>query len=64
MTKLRTFQKQFINAVENPRYGTVAISGPRSLGNDVHRGPCPHQVPDAGRCAPPAGERIGNYIPV
>ena len=32
MTKLRTFQKQFIKAVENPRYGTVAISEPRSLG--------------------------------
>ena len=32
MTKLRTFQKQFIKAVENPKYDTVAISGPRSLG--------------------------------
>ena len=25
MTKLRTFQKQFIKAVENPRYDTVAL---------------------------------------
>ena len=35
MTKLRTFQKQFIKAVENPRYGTVAISGPRFIAAHV-----------------------------
>jgi hypothetical protein len=32
MTKLLQFQREFIKAVENPRYDTVAISGPRSLG--------------------------------
>ena len=32
MTKLLPFQKEFIKAVENPKYDTVAISGPRSLG--------------------------------
>ena len=30
--KLLPFQREFIKAVENPRYDTVAISGPRSLG--------------------------------
>ncbi len=29
---LRPFQRQFIRAVENPTYDTVAMSGPRSLG--------------------------------
>ena len=32
MTKLLPFQKEFLKAVENPRYDTVAISGPRTLG--------------------------------
>ena len=32
MIKLRPFQKQFLRAVENPKYDTVAISGPRTLG--------------------------------
>ena len=32
MIKLRQFQRAFIRAVENPKYDTVAISGPRSLG--------------------------------
>ena len=32
MTKLLPFQKKFLEAVENPQYDTVAISGPRSLG--------------------------------
>ena len=32
MTKLLPFQREFIKAVENPKYDTVAISGPRSLG--------------------------------
>ena len=32
MIKLRPFQKKFLKAVENPKYDTVAISGPRSLG--------------------------------
>ena len=30
--KLLPFQKEFLKAVENPRYDTVAISGPRTLG--------------------------------
>ena len=30
--KLLPFQKKFLKAVENPKYDTVAISGPRSLG--------------------------------
>ena len=29
---LRAFQKQFLKAVEDPKYDTVAISGPRTLG--------------------------------
>ena len=32
MTKLLRFQKDFLKAVENPKYDTVAISGPRTLG--------------------------------
>ena len=32
MAELLRFQKDFIKAVENPAYDTVAISGPRSLG--------------------------------
>ena len=32
MTKLLPFQREFIKAVENPKYDTVAISGPRTLG--------------------------------
>ncbi len=32
MIKLRKFQRDFIRAVENPKYDTVALSGPRSLG--------------------------------
>ena len=32
MIKLRRFQKAFLKAVENPKYDTVALSGPRSLG--------------------------------
>ena len=32
MIKLLPFQREFIKAVENPKYDTVAISGPRSLG--------------------------------
>ncbi len=32
MIKLRPFQKAFLKAVENPKYDTVAISGPRTLG--------------------------------
>ena len=32
MTKLLPFQREFLKAVENPKYDTVAISGPRSLG--------------------------------
>ena len=32
MIKLRKFQRDFIRAVEDPKYDTVAISGPRSLG--------------------------------
>ena len=32
MTKLLPFQKEFLKAVENPKYDTVAISGPRTLG--------------------------------
>ena len=32
MTKLLPFQKKFLKAVENPKYDTVAISGPRTLG--------------------------------
>ena len=30
--KLLPFQREFIRAVENPKYDTVAISGPRTLG--------------------------------
>ena len=30
--KLLPFQREFIKAVENPKYDTVAISGPRTLG--------------------------------
>ena len=30
--KLLPFQKEFLKAVENPKYDTVAISGPRTLG--------------------------------
>ena len=30
--KLLPFQREFIKAVENSKYDTVAISGPRSLG--------------------------------
>ena len=32
MTKLLPFQREFLKAVENPKYDTVAISGPRTLG--------------------------------
>ena len=32
MTKLLRFQREFLKAVENPKYDTVAISGPRTLG--------------------------------
>ena len=32
MTKLLPFQRKFLKAVENPKYDTVAISGPRTLG--------------------------------
>ena len=32
MKKLLPFQREFIKAVENPKYDTVAISGPRTLG--------------------------------
>ena len=32
MTKLLPFQRDFLKAVENPKYDTVAISGPRTLG--------------------------------
>ena len=32
MMKLLPFQREFIKAVENPKYDTVAISGPRTLG--------------------------------
>ena len=32
MTKLLPFQREFLKAVENPIYDTVAISGPRTLG--------------------------------
>ena len=32
MVTLRPFQKEFVKAVENPKYDTVAISGPRGLG--------------------------------
>ena len=32
MTKLLPFQRDFLKAVENPQYDTVAISGPRTLG--------------------------------
>ncbi len=30
--KLRPFQRQFLAAVENPEYDTIALSGPRGLG--------------------------------
>ena len=38
--KLLPFQKEFLKAVENPKYDTVAISGPRTLGKTsrVHSG--------------------------
>ena len=32
MIKLRRFQKAFVKAVLNPKYDTVALSGPRSVG--------------------------------
>ena len=32
MTKLLPFQRDFLKAVENPKYDTVVISGPRTLG--------------------------------
>ena len=32
MTKLLPFQREFLKAVENPKYDTVVISGPRTLG--------------------------------
>ena len=32
MTKLLRFQREFLKAVEDPKYDTVAISGPRTLG--------------------------------
>ena len=32
MLKFRPFQRRFIEAVENPAYDTVALSGPRGLG--------------------------------
>ena len=32
MTKLLPFQREFLKAVENPKYDTVAISGPRTSG--------------------------------
>ena len=32
MTDLLPFQRKFLKAVDNPRYDTVAISGPRGLG--------------------------------
>ena len=32
MSKLLRFQREFLKAVENPKYDTVAISGPRTLG--------------------------------
>ena len=32
MPELLRFQREFVAAVENPKYDTVAISGPRSLG--------------------------------
>ena len=32
MVNLLPFQKRFVRAVENPRYDTVALSGPRGLG--------------------------------
>ena len=31
-SKLLPFQREFLKAVENPKYDTVAISGPRTLG--------------------------------
>ena len=32
MTKFLSFQRDFLKAVENPKYDTVVISGPRTLG--------------------------------
>ena len=32
MIKLRSFQRDFERAVEDPRYDVMALSGPRSLG--------------------------------
>ena len=62
--KLRPFQREFLAAVENPADDTIALSGPRGLGQDVYSGVVTGAVSHAGRFAVhggPGGGARGVY---